>query len=45
VPGVREIVGQEQKSGFLVDPRDPVCIAEKLRRLILDLKLYEDMGA
>lgn len=45
VPGVREIVGQGQKSGFLVDPRDPVCIAEKLRYLILSPKLRAEMGA
>lgn len=45
VPGVREIVGQGQKSGFLVDPLDPVCIAEKLRYLILSPKLRADMGA
>ena len=44
VPGVREIVGQDQKSGFLVDPNDPVGIAEKLRRLILSHKLRTDMG-
>lgn len=45
VPGVREIVGQGQKSGFLVDPRDPVCIAEKLRYLILSHNLRADMGS
>lgn len=45
VPGVREIVGQDQKSGFLVDPHDPVCIAERLRYLILSNKLRADMGA
>ena len=44
VPGVREIVGQDQKSGFLVDPNDPVGIAEKLRRLILSHKLRTNMG-
>lgn len=45
MPGIREIVGQGQKSGFLVDPLDPVCIAEKLRYLILFPKLRADMGA
>jgi len=45
VSGVREIVGQGQKSGFLVNPHDPVCIAEKLRCLILSHKLRADMGA
>jgi glycosyltransferase involved in cell wall biosynthesis len=44
VPGVREIVGQDQKSGFLVDPNDPARIAEKLRSLILSHKLRTDMG-
>ncbi len=44
VPGVRETVGQRQKSGFLVDPRDSVGIAEKLRKLILSSKLCTEMG-
>jgi len=45
VSGVREIVGQGQKGGFLVNPQDPVCIAEKLRCLIVSQKLRADMGA
>ncbi|MFC1551711.1 glycosyltransferase [Candidatus Latescibacterota bacterium] len=44
VPGVREIIGQNQKSGFLIDPHDPVSISEKLRYLICSPKLRTEMG-
>lgn len=41
--GVAEIV-QEAKCGFLVNPKDPEEIAEKIRILQTNAKLREDMG-
>lgn len=45
VPGVREIVGQDQQGGFLVNPNNCASIAEKLRILINSNKLCMKMGA
>lgn len=44
VPGVREIVGNNIKCGFLVDPHDVADIAEKLRCLIISRKLRREIG-
>ncbi len=44
VPGVRDLVGNDEKVGFLIDPQNPIDIAEKLRRLLLDPKLRLSMG-
>lgn len=44
VPGVREVIGRDEKGGFLVDPEDPLSIAKRLRKLLLNPKLRATMG-
>lgn len=43
VPGCRQIV-EDQENGFLVPPKDPDALAERLHALLLDPSLRRDMG-
>lgn len=44
VGGLREII-RDGENGFLVEPGDPVALAERMRRLIADRDLRQRIGA
>lgn len=44
VPGLREIVGKDKASGFLVPPDSSECIAAAVERLVEDASLRRRMG-
>jgi len=43
IPGVREVI-QDGREGLLADPVNPQDLAEKIRRLLADAALREEMG-
>lgn len=45
VPGLKDLVASDEGCSFLVDPHDPISIAEKLRVLMLSRQLRIEMGA
>ena len=42
-PGCREIV-KDGLNGFLVPPKNPSTLADALQRLLLDVKLRDELG-